>query len=238
MTKTTLTALALTLAACGGAPEEAITPPATDSEWAPFAQGEISEGELGRSRFQVAACAFPTMVGELPSCGLGIPLLLGHRTAILVDTEGVDSSGLTLRSTQGAIVVESACPEEHYLRALITAAEPGTASLVVQGLDGFEIDRILVDVRPAETVTVEREDDGAALAPGEETTMRAVARSADGEMLNAYSELRWRLLDGTGALKLHGVRGWRVDVEALAVGDERLRSEVGALGADVVVTVE
>ncbi|MEQ9319499.1 MAG: hypothetical protein RIF41_10095, partial [Polyangiaceae bacterium] len=209
-----------------------------DSGWAPFAQGDFSEGELGRSRFQVAVCAYPEMVGALPSCGLDIPFIVGHRTAIHVDTEGLDAEGLTLLSTQGAIVVDSACPEQHYIRALITAAETGTASLVVRGLDGVEVDRILVDVREAASVTIEREDGDDVLALGEEATMRAVARSVDGEMLNAYSELRWRLLDGTGAVKLHGVHGWRVDVEALAAGGERLRSEVGALGADVAVTVE
>lgn len=238
MTRLALAALALTLAACVGAPEDTITPPHNDTGWAPFAQGEISEGELGRSRFQIAVCAYPQMVGELPSCSLDIPFIVGHRTAIFVDTEGRDATGLTLVSTQGAIVVDSACPENRYLRARITAAEPGTASLVVRGTDGAEIDRILVDVRPAASVTIEREDDDDVLAPGDETTMRAVARSADGEMLNAYSELRWRLLDETGALKLHGVRGWRVGVEALAAGDERLRSEVGELGADVALTVK
>ena len=237
MTRPIFAAFAVAVVACGGAPEETATPPRSGIEWAPFAQGAVSEGELGRSRFQIAACAYVDMVGELPSCALDIPLLLGHRTAILVDTEGVDPASLTLRSTLGAIVIESACPEDDYIRALITAAEPGTTSLVVQGQDGVEIDRVLVDVREAATLVVERDDEDVVLAPGDETTMRAVALSDEGEMLNAYSELRWRLLDGTGALKLHGVRGWRVNVEALQQGDERLRSEV-SLGADVAVTVE
>jgi len=243
MTRWTLAALATfasSLVACGGAPDDDFAPPTHDAAaWAPFEQGEISEGELGRSRFQIASCGHPELVGLLPSCGLDLPFIAGSRAALLVETEGRPASGLTLRSTGGgALVVDSVCPEGDYLRALVTAAGPGSSSLVVRSFDGVEVDRIVVDVREAASVAIERDEERMVLAPGERTTLQAIVRSDEGEMLNVYAGLRWRMLDGTGALRLHGTRGWRVEVEALEVGDERLRTEVGLVGSDLAMVVE
>jgi hypothetical protein len=239
MKPTTLLALAITLAACGGDAEEAITPPRADSDWSPFAYGEHSVGELGVARFQVAPCAYSEMVGQLPSCALDLPMLLGHQTAVLVELDGEDTNGLTLRSTEPAIVVNGVEHDGGYLRATLTAASPGDSSLVVERGDGVQIDRVIARVREASSITVTIDDvTDPPLAVGEQVSLRATPRSEEGEVLNAYAELSWALLDGTGALRLHGTRGWRVQAEAQATGDERLQSRLGILTADLEVTVE
>lgn len=143
MTRTLLSVVGLLV--CSGCAVEVDDPVVdapgdTASSWAPFVYGESSDGEIGRARFQIAACAHPEGPELVGSCHLDEPWDVGHRTAVLVDWPDGDLSAVRAVVPDEAVVVEGAAMVGEYLRVRLTAVRPGEATLALEDADGAMVD--------------------------------------------------------------------------------------------------
>ena len=107
-------------------------PERTESTWAPFLYGESSGGEIGRARFQIAACAHPEGPELVASCHLDEPWAIGHRTAVLVDWPDGDLSVVQASVPEGSVVVEGSAMVGDYLRVRLVAEHAGEATLTLE----------------------------------------------------------------------------------------------------------
>lgn len=125
--------------------EEAVSSE-TASSWAPFVYGESSGGEIGRARFQIAACAYPEGPELVASCNLDAPWSKGDRTAVLVDWPGGDLSTVTAVVPEDTVVVEGMAMVGEYLRVRLFAAQAGEATLTLEDAGGAMVDCKGIDV--------------------------------------------------------------------------------------------
>jgi hypothetical protein len=235
---TLLAAMISMLGACAPEPEP-MDPGRDDVSYEPFEHGELTLGDRGRARFQLAACAHPEMVEAFPSCALDLPFIVDHRTALLIDWQDGDPTSASVSVEGSAVEIDSSCEQSDWLRIEITAARDGDAVLHLRDAGGSIVDSTMIRVRAAASLELARLDDaGAELGVGERVQLGASLRSEEGELLNAYNELRWRLGDGVGQARLYGTRGWRVELEGAASGEVLLLTAAGAVDASLALSVE
>ena len=236
----------------GCADESPVQPPSEPHEWLPFAQGDISDGVDGIARFQIAPCAYPEMVGRLPTCALDMPFIVAHRTAILI--EAPDAFFFTSTDPDVlSIGVARETKRDNVHRIEVEAHSFGDVALRVEGADGGLIDSVTIRVRRAATLDVvvdgahlegiglegvQLGDASLSMAQGHEVELYAVPRDAEGNALNAWSEVTWSLEAGSEVVAQNDKLGWYTSLRAEAVGTAAVKGIAADVQLDIAITVE
>jgi len=230
--------------ACSDVPISEPTAP-IDSGWAPFAYGELSTGVSERARFQVAACAYREVVALMPTCALDMPLMTGHRSAVLFEVAGAGSESATVRSgNQDVIAIRDlhAIGDDGIYKFELHATAAGSAELVVEGLDGT-IDILTLRVRDAVALEIDVEgaevttDDEVNVVVGNSASLYARPVDADGNQLNAY-EVDWSLAGDAGVTNaVNDFHTWIAHIDGVTPGTATLSARSGAAAIDVALRV-
>lgn len=221
-------------------------------------EGEWSNGELGRTRWQISDGLCPGLGG---GCNLDVPLALGASTTLLIEGAGAATFD---PDVTGALTSSTATRDEEDgdWRVAVSASTPGTGTVTFE--EGSEVlDRNTVEVRRATrldcglwsgdgspgwdmdgleaqtSVTVAVLEAGA-------TSPQLVCRASDaaGPLLSADA-IAWEVLEGAEALTLRTsgfgfgeVRGARIYYNTPGTGTARIRATLGDVTQELTITVE